>query len=181
MNAIIKIITFVVVLSGLIFVVSLLPIGPRSTGPIENTQGIPYPRLQDKIIVTEELAHADVYLREPVLGKNLVLEIDFTPVNITSLAVGVREDSFWLSYGSRQEIYPTPTEGVSTVSVEIPLTDKLQEADRSLDLMFFAQAPDGQEPQWELHDLKIRTSYAPITYTEFRNYLGSLINRERAL
>ncbi len=197
MMAIIKISGSAILLTGLIFFISLLPLKRPALGPIENIHGIPYPTEGNSIIVTEELAHADIYLREPVLAKKIILEIDFEPGNLTSLSVGIREDSFWLSYGGKQEIYSTPTlispsregekpEGVSTISVTIPLTDKLQEPDRSLDLMFFAEPlPAPRSPQgevgWELHNIQASVVYAQPAYAQFRNYISSILKRERAL
>jgi hypothetical protein len=177
-------------LAVVIFAISLVPVGPRKLGAVENIHGIPYPKDSNAIVITEELAHADIYLMEPVLAKQLELTITYRPVNLTSLAVGVREDSFWLSYGGKQGIYPTPTlispsregekkEGVITTSLSIPLTDKLQETDHSLDLMFFAESDD--EVRWELHNVNAKVSYAWPTYQQFRNYVGSIIKRERAL
>lgn len=179
-------------LTALIFCLSLLPRGQRELGTIENIHGILYPELVEghtrARLITESLAHADIYLEEPVLAKQLELTLTYRPINLTTLAVGVREDSFWLSYGERQEIYrqvDSPVSvtdgnspGVSTVQLTVPLTDKLQETDRSLDLMFFAE---GDTPLWELHDLKANVTYARPTYRQFRNYVGSVLKRERAL
>lgn len=167
-----------------IYAASLLPAGTRPVSLIENIHGIPYPerRIENMSVrvITEDLAHADIALQEPVFGKQLVLTITYRPVNLTSLSVGVREDSFWLSYGSRQPV-PAARDSVQTETVTIPLTDKLQERDRSIDVMFFAEAPAGQDPQWQLYAIEARTEYDWPTSRELRNYLRSIIKRERAL
>lgn len=162
-----------VVVTALLLLASLLPQGLRDHGPVENIHGIPYPAEDDHIIITEPLAHADIYLNESVLAKKLVLEIDFDPGNTTGLAVGVREDPFWLSYDGRVPAART---------VVIPLTDKLQEPNRSIDLMFFAEAPRSPgEVGWELHSLSARVEYALPDWPQLRNYARSILYRERAL
>lgn len=181
MNAVVKILGSAIIIACLVFLVSLIPIREATLGPIENIHGIPFPKNNGGTVITEELAHADVYLNEPVLAKNLFLIIDFESGNLTSLSVGVREDSFWLSYGNRQEFYSTIHDPQSHNPIIIPLTDKLQETDRSVDLMFFAEAPAGQEPLWELRDIQIETQFSDVTYPQFRNYIGSILKRERAL
>ena len=165
-----------VVLASLIFLASLLPQGTRRLGPIENIRGIPYPRLaKEQILITEHLAHADVYLKEPALAKQLLLEIDYDSGNTTSLFVGVREDSFWQSYGSRVPL----NREESKARIVIPLTDKLQETDRSLDLMFFAEAND--DPLWEISSLRASVQYSVPNWPEFKNYVRGILYRERAL
>lgn len=183
------IISSALLLIAVLFSASLLPIGGRSLRVTENIHGVPFPKQENIILITEPHAHADVYLQEPVLAKQLELTITYRPVNLTSLAVGIREDSFWLSYGSKQEIFRAGnTSGVATDSSEvketqitIPLTDKLQETDRSLDLMLFAEGADNADPLWELHDISANITHAKPTLAQFKDYARSILKRERAL
>lgn len=172
-----------------IFIASLMPVGARPVSKLENIHSIPYPVLYEGSstiaqLVTEPLAHADVALHEPVLGKKLRLKIVYDAIHITSLAVGVREDSFWLSYANRQPICGPPPSQSCTPNFEpevvltLPLTDKLQETDRSIDLMFFAE---GENPQWALHQLKASVEYDIPPWPQLKNYIRSLVKRERAL
>ncbi|MEK7556383.1 MAG: hypothetical protein AAB538_00210 [Patescibacteria group bacterium] len=182
MPEVLKIMGAALALTSCIFLLSLVPLRRVALGQIENIHGIPYPQDQSNShLITEPLAHADIYFPSPVLAQELRLEIKYTPTNLSSLAVGVREDSFWLGYGSRQPL-PTRNEEFSMAIVKIPLTDKFQEIDRSLDLMFFAESPDGDAPLWQLHDVQIGTSLPTMpSYQQFRNYAGSILKRERAL
>lgn len=186
-------------LAGIILVVSLLPTGSRRVSPLENISSVLYPELAGSELVepveglsniqviTESIAHADIQLSEPVLAKQLKLTVRYRPVNLKSLAVGVREDSFWLSYSRRQEIFRADnTPGVALAApavqeaqITIPLTDKFQETDRSLDLVFFAESES--DPYWELHGLQARVAYAWPSWPEFKNYVRSVLSRERAL
>lgn len=182
MNEFLKLFGGAGLLTVVLFLLSLVPLKKTALGPIENIHGIPYPAGQNNsVIITEPLAHADVRLGTPVVGKQLELAVTYTPQNISSLSVGVREDSFWLSYGSRQEFYRDSAPGVRQARVMLPLTDKLQEKDQSIDLMFFAEAPEGQPPLWELQSLEVKTMLDLPSYPELRNYVGSILKRERAL
>lgn len=164
------------VLTGLLFAASLLKTGERTVAPLENIHGIPYPTQNDAQLITEKLAHADIFLTEPVLAKNLNLTISFEPGNLKQLGVGVRENEFWLSY-TPVPLYPNINQ---TQTITIPLTDKLQEKDRSLDLMFFAEAKNKQ-PQWEVVSVKATTKHVMPTKAQLKDYLRSIIKKERAL
>lgn len=155
----------------------LLSGGPRELGQVENIQGIPYPAQNNVLLITEPLAHADIYLKESVLAKELILDIIYRPINLKSLAIGVREDSFWLSYGQRQSL--PISDKRQAISLVIPLTDKLADKDGSIDLMFFAESEG--DPLWELHDVKAKVQYAKPTYRHFKNYIRSLVTQEKAL
>lgn len=162
-----------------IFGLSTLLKGERSHGVVENISGIPFPETPDhSILITEELAHTDIHLTEPVFAKNLTLQITFKPGNLNNLAVGIREDSFWLSYGSKQQIFSGSDQASTLV---IPLTDKFQDTDRSLDVMFFATAQGNEQPKWELQNLSAKVEYAHPSWTEFKKYARSILKRERAL
>lgn len=175
----------------LIFAASILPRGQREVGRIESAQGIPFPALEGTTTITQTLAHADVFLREPVVFKQLTLSFEFRPITTTPLAVGVRENSFWLSY--RPVTFFSPDEesdtAWQTATVNFPLTDKLQEADRSIDVMFIAgkQAEAFLENQvndptlWEMRNLRAAVSVYWPSRDELKDYIRSVLYMERAL
>ena len=146
-----------IALTGSIFAEPVLKFGERTVTPLENIHGIPFAAQNNVQVITEELAHADIFLTEPVLAKNLTLKISFRPGNLQRLSVGVRENDFWFSY-TPIPLYPSSSASWRTTqTIVVPLTDKLQEKDRSLDLMFFAEAKS-REVQWELVSLTATTS-----------------------
>ncbi len=182
----------VVALILIVFAVPLSFAGPRTIGVIENIDGIPFPKKDNTAVVTEKLAHADIYLHEPVLGKRLILTVTFTPHTIKQLHVGVRENAFWLSY-QKMELYhasPASNHQPLTRTVSIPLTDKLQEVNRSVDLMFFAKTPQSTEDidenirdttLWELHTITAQVQPTLPTLPQLKDYAKSILTRERAL
>ena len=132
---------------------TLLPTSPN-LGPLENIHGIAYPQVDNHWHITEEMAHSDVYLTKPVLAQSLTLTITFAPRDLAKLEVGIRENSFWLSY-PRQEIYnqnelltTPPAGGLLTKNITIPLTNKLADRDGSVDLMFFSTPRRASDPVW---------------------------------
>ncbi len=175
----------------IIFIGSLLPAGSRTLGPIENIDGMPFATNNGATQVTQQLAHVDVYLREPVLLKQLRLKIDFDPLAVERLEVGVRADSFWLSY-PREVIYDR-RQGVGgrrTQEVVIPLTDKLADADRSVDVMFFAKTlTSGEEvdrgasddTHWQLWRLAASVERAWPNAKQLKDYVKSILGRERII
>lgn len=172
---------------------SVLPYGQRAVSHIENIQGVPYPVEGDLITVVEALAHFDVYLREPVIAKKLHLTFDFIPFAVTQLGVGVRENSFWLSY-EPQLFYQAGSSDKSTttlhsVSLTIPLSDKIQERDRSIDVMFMA-APANLLPladpltdttYWQIKNLQATVEYDRPSLSAWRDFIRSIVRRERVL
>jgi len=186
-----------VVLATFIFSFSLLNEGVRSLAPIETIKGIDYPRLDSGAQIYEALAHSDLALLEPAFGKNVDLTVAFTPHDIEHLSIGIRRNSFWLSY----EMIPLysrtnasdPEQSILR-RITIPLTDKLQDKDRSLDVMFFADTTKssghhvidpatliGQQVYWELETFEaavVNTTPSPLATV---NYLASILTRERAL
>ncbi len=164
-----------------IYAVSLLSQDSLLLGHVENIHGIPFSQNNKNILIEESLAHADIYLKQPVFAKEIVLNIQFIPANIQSLAVGIRENDFWLSYpkNTMYEQENTPTNNLQPITskITIPITDKLQETDQSLDLMFFAE---GENIQWELVSLTANVQYAWPNYLEFKDYARSILKRERA-
>lgn len=174
--------------------------GPREIGPIENIDGIPFPKQADgTMVVTEKLAHADVSLTESVLGKSLRLTVTFSLGNLTKLEVGVRENEFWLSYAPTQELYSSWADAraeargeggsrVLTRTVEIPLTDKLPDRDGSVDVMFFATNSASQATEdegtadatlWYLQSITAEVSPVLPTWAQFKDFVRSGLTRER--
>ena len=179
-------------LAALLFAASLLPTGARFLGIVENIHGIPYPQVAGSTAVLEHLAHSDVFIDQPVVGKGLRATVSFTPVAVKKLYIGVRENDFWLSY-PWQLVYEKKGSESSypiTKTVVIPLTDKLQEADQSLDLMFLAdpdtlalepERPLEEKVHWNLHELQVETINLKPTPGQLRDYIRSIIKRERPL
>jgi hypothetical protein len=185
----------VIVVAAALAASPLLRSGPQDTGTLENIDGIPYPERDGVVTVTEKLAHADIYLKEPALAKDLVLSVTFTPYDTTRLEVGIRENSFWLSY-PRQVIYqakdtPRQDEPESiTHTVTIPLTDKLTDSDGSVDLMFFAENKHSTRSEdegiddatlWRLDDMAATTVLAKPSPAALKDYVRSILTREKPL
>ena len=96
-----KALTYIVgalVLSTIIFSISLLLAGSREITPLENIDGVPFPQVDGVQQISEQLAHADLYLNQPGLAQELELTVTFTPHDLEALYVGVRDNAFWLSY-----------------------------------------------------------------------------------
>lgn len=164
--------------------------GTRSHGAIESIDGIPYPVVNGDTQVLEKLAHADVYLSESVFAKELALQLTFDPGNLTSLSVGVRENSFWLSYPKVTVWSQGDPVGEQTKTVYIPLTDAMQDSNQSIDLMFFAQTSQSTSEvdegvtdsvHWELISFDASVSPSVPTIAQAKNFVRSLISRERPL
>jgi len=181
------------VLTGGLFGVSLLAHGERSTLPLENIHSVPFPVQGGVTLIDEHLAHTDVFLTEPVLGKVLTLNIAFRPDTANTLAVGVRQGPFWLSYTPTEFFHRTPTtvsSALQATRVQVPLSGAIQSNDQSVDVMFFtdlAHYPMDVDPaqadhtHWELASFKAEVSSRWPTATELRHYLGRLIRRDRPL
>lgn len=207
MDSMKKIPTFILVLAvfvlvAVVYIWRFAQSGPRTLGPIESIHDTAFPQEDDHMLITEKLAHVDVFLQEPVLGKKLRLEVTFEPGNLTRLEVGVRENSFWLSYAKlmvynhpdRQGDHPSfvrrgNTELLTRV-IEIPLTDKLADRDGSVDVMFFATnlASDATEYEgiddktlWQLHSLTAEVSPTLPTWSELKDFIKSRLQGERPI
>jgi len=170
-------------LTGTLFLSQLLINSSPTFTRLENIHGIRFPETNGQIDVTEKLAHLDIELSEPVFAQELVLKINFIPLETEELYVGVRENSFWLSY-PWQQIFP------GEVDLIIPLTDKLQDTDRTIDLMFLAGPKAGlanpdlknqDTTHWQLVSLTASVRPAIPTLPQIKNYLASLLKRERPL
>lgn len=180
-----------IIVTGALFGISLTVTGNRDISALENIDGIPFPRPDNAVLITEKLAHADIYLQEPVLAKNLRLTITFNPKHTKELAVGVRANSFWLSY-PKVNIYNMATDrpGVQSRELLLPISTAIQDTDRSIDIMFFATTAVSTASEdegvfdavdWELHNLTAKTELTWPSAVEVKNYLGSIIHRERPL
>lgn len=175
-----------------LFGVSLLPTGERTVRPLHNLHGVPYPVAGTGQLILEKLAHTDVYLREPVFAKQVVLDITFIPYATGELAVGVRRDPFWLSYERKTFFEQRGGEQTTpqTARVVIPVTDALQEADRSIDVMFFAGTDfseatldlgETDTTRWQLVSLQAAVLYSWPTVEQAKDYIRSIVQRERPL
>ncbi len=149
-------------------------------GTLESIHGVPFPKFEDSIVILEEMAHADLFLRENVFAKKLTLTISFNPEDSTTLDIGVRENEFWLSY-TPYRLYEKgiDPEGFQTKEIEIPLTSALQDVDRSVDLMFFST--EQAETKWRIHAFRATVEPIMPTMKEVKNYIKSIIIRERPL
>lgn len=185
------IIAFVILASVIAVVTSqTLARGPRDLSIVESIDGIPFPASNGTTRVLETLAHVDVYIGQPVFAQKLMLAVTFDPKGMERIAVGVRENGFWLSYNPFvlwDKDFPA---GSQTRFIEIPLTDKFQEPDNSIDLMFFAYAPGSKgeidlgthdTTDWEIVSIVASAKpYAPV-WSEIKDYVRSVVRRERAL
>ncbi len=165
----------------IVFAVSIADSGERTRGAIENIHGIPYPEQNGSIVVTEEMAHTDIFLRESVFAKHAKIIVTFDPGNTDSLNLGVRENEFWLSYRK----YPLYKKGIDKVGFQtkeltIPLTDVLQDTDQSIDLMFLAERSGGAV-QWNIHAFRATVFSDMPSAAETKAYVKSILIRERAL
>lgn len=167
---------------------------PVDTSTLENIHGIPFPTYANQSLITEKLAHADLYLRHSRLARRLDLTVSFTPTAITGLSVGIRDNPFWLSY-NKINLCCTAAEladpsAVLTKTVTIPVTDKIADRDGSLDLMFFATNPNSLAVEdagvhdrtvWQLHDLSVRDEPALPNRSSLRDFIQSFITRAKPL
>lgn len=166
----------------IIFSASVIIPASLTLGKLENIHGIPFATIDHQTHINEPLAHIDVYLNQPVFARTLELTISYLPNETSQIMTGVRENSFWLSYNP-QTIYnvnthPTFNNQTKTSIIDIPLTDKLQEPNRSIDLMFFAN-PD--TANWEIINIKARTKLSIPSTTMLIDYIKSILKRQRAL
>lgn len=168
--------------------------GERFAGVLENIKSIPFYQDDFGFLVTEKLAHADVYLREPVLAKKMRISFKFIPMDMSELALGIRENPFWLSYEPIVFYQVSqgnhPNNKIQEAVIEIPLSDKIQDSDQSIDLMFFGHFPgegsgeyEGERDltKWVLQDMRITTFLTRPSRGELKDYFRSLITEERPL
>ncbi len=196
-TVIVAIIVSLIAASALTYVTLASQSRPRIS-LVENIRGIPFPQAESSVIITEKLAHADIYLKQPPLTQQLILTITFTPHATALLEVGIRENSFWLSYPKYvlyEEKSDSPAVSSSiTKTVSIPLTDKIVDRDGSVDLMFFASPPNSPSvakitedagvldtTYWQLHDIAAQVKFYWPNRAELKDYLKSILTREKPL
>lgn len=163
--------------------------------PLETIDGIPYSHDGARVLVDETLAHSDVLLNASRFGKTLYLTIRFLPGSADTLAVAVRENSFWFSYQpvifyDRQQA-GAAIEGEIEKTVTFPLTDKIQSDDQSLDVMFFARnktnLPDPALERsqntisWQLQSITGKQQSEIISWREFKQFSKRFLTRERPI
>ena len=190
---IVRIAAGALVITVAVFGISLMNRGSRDQAPLESINGVDYPIVEERIQVYEALAHTDIALVEPVFGKVAQVDVTFIPHDVRHLSVGIRRNSFWLSY-DLLPLYDSTADDqragqAVTKTITVPLTDKLQDHDRSLDLMFFAANSRPVDPAslinqptyWELLDLTVSVQNETPSPLATLNYLVSIVTRERAL
>lgn len=184
MNAIKKI-AGILLSSGIIIAIAALPSllssGPRKIGVLESIHGIPYPTQAAGILILEEMAHADVYLQESVFAKQITFTIAFDPKSVEQIDFGIRENPFWLSY-EKQPLYKKGIDplGSQVKTITVPLTRMIQEADQSIDAMFFAQDAE-REVQWSIQEFHGTVDSVMPSLPEVKSYAKSVLTRERPL
>ena len=189
---ILHVIILTVAILGITYTVPAMRTGEVELGDLENIHGIPYPLADGATLVQESLAHADIYLSGPVLAKNLELTITFIPQEIGRLDVGIRDNPFWLGY-PKHTLYErgtSPSDQQQTARVTVPLTDAIQESNRSIDMMFFASQQSGaitvdagiqDTTAWQLISVDARTSHTLPTTAQLKDYIKSIALKERPL
>ncbi len=182
-----------VCLAVLILLPSLVRTDVRQTTALESITSVPMPRQANNVVVTEPLAHTNILLHQPVFAKELILNIKFIPKDAENIAVGVRENSFWLSYQPTTfyERDTADSQSVQEQIVKIPLTDKLADTDQSLDVVFFTnypvdvnaftKNPTQSEVNWELVGLTAEVKNTLPSWPETKDFIKSVIYRERVL
>jgi hypothetical protein len=168
--------------------------GQRHIDSVENLKSIPFPKTNGSTLITEPLAHTDIQLAESTFAKNLNIEITFIPKEVDTLAIGVRENSFWFSYQPIPFYTKQSTQAVNepqTANVTIPLTDKLADTNRTIDVIFFANPPVdpgllekttiNDKTQWQLLNLKASTNLVMPTLPQLKDFIRSVTTRERVL
>lgn len=177
----IVIIAWSLLLPGVIFMFSLCKTGERDFGVVETIHGIPYPKIAERTIILEHMAHADMYLKEPVFAKRAVITVSFDPKESETISLGVRDNEFWLSY-IQYPLYVrgSDTLGQQTKTLSIPLSTSLQDKDRSVDFMFFTESTGGNV-EWSLGAFHANVELVMPTLPETKAYIKSILTRERAL
>lgn len=174
-----------------IYIFPIFSSGSRNIGNIETIHGIPYPKDGQAIIVEEKLAHADIFLQEPVLAKQLILTISFEPGNTKAIDVGIREGGFWFGY-AKEPLYRRGVDPAAfqTKQIRFPLSTAFQDTDRSIDSMFFSttsvstadiEEQDHDSVSWKVYSVTANVAPYAVSYAEVKSYLHSILSRERAL
>lgn len=182
-----------ILLTGLILVAFILQTGQRDLTALETIRSLKYPiNEQGLTIITEPLAHTDLQLHEPVIGKKLDLTITFIPGNVKTLSVGARQNSFWLSYEPVQfyQAAETNSNPAITTTVSLPLSRALPDTDGSIDLLFFADYPVSESDLalpstnktiWYAQDIQAQVGLYWPTWLDWKDFIKSLMKRERVI
>lgn len=163
-----------------VFIAPVLFSGDRRIGVLETIHGIPFAVDNATTHIEEDLAHADIFLKEPLIAKKLMLTISFDPKKTQSIEVGVREGGFWLGY-AKKVVYQQGKDklGFQAKEIQFPLTTMFQDKDRSIDVMFFSKS---QTPiSWDIHAIRAETKLTDPSFPDVKEYIKSILKRERAL
>ncbi|MEO6077817.1 MAG: hypothetical protein ABIP54_03450 [Candidatus Andersenbacteria bacterium] len=146
--------------------------------PLETIHAIPYPMQAGAVHILENLAHADIFINSPVVGKQLDVTITFNPKNTTSIDMGVRNGPFWLGY-DKQNIYNKDIDqsGMITKTVFFPLTSAFQDTNQSIDLMLFTEG----QVDWSVATITAKVYPVWPTTPQLKDYIKSLWHREREI
>lgn len=177
---VIWIVLFGIVVPSILFGLDILKHGARELGVLESIYGIPFPAQGDKIIINEEMTHADLFLQESIFAKRANITVSFDPEQLTAIDLGVRDNSFWLSYIK----YPLYQKGIDpigpqTKTLAIPLTAAIQDKNRSIDLMFFAEP--SASLRWSIQSFHATVEPIMPTTAEVKNFIHGIIDRERPI
>lgn len=175
------IVILTLVIPLVLFGCSLLKGGQRNLGVLETIHGIPYPVDNGSTVILEDMAHTDLFLREPVLAKQAMFTITFDPGNAEAIDIGVRDNEFWLSY-IKYPLYRigVDTDRPQTKTITIPLTTALADTNRSIDMMLFTEASRGM-PEWRIQDFHASVEFDMPTVSEAKAYIKSVLVRERVI
>ncbi len=188
----------IIILSLIIIAFTVLPLiwftskTSIKVGSLENIKGIPFAAHNNSVLITEELAHTDIYLNKSIFAKQAKIKITFTPLKTSSISVGIRENPFWLSY-TQYPLYNSSANNSQNDKIRaeatIPLTDKLTDKDGFLDMMIFSNSPNlsiaGQPhpdfTYWLLHDLEINVEPVVPSRLEAKDFILSIFKNEKPI
>ena len=185
------VICLAIVITGAVYMRSVLSSGTVAIAPLETIHAIPYPLQNGVTLVNEKLAHADIFLQAPVFAKKLSLTVTFDPKNTTSIDAGIRSGSFWLGY-DKQSLYKKGVDsvGIQKKTLVFPLTASFEDTNQSIDLMFFGQSAQSttavEEDEtdtvsWSVSDIHATVHPMLPSKAQVKDYIKSLWNREREI
>jgi len=191
LHQVISLIGLIIIIAVALYLASFWQSSSPDISDLTNIHGIAYPTQNGHTIVTEKLAHADIYLKGSIFAKQAVVTITFTPNQSQFIDLGIRENEFWLSYPWHR-IYAhvpdrDPTEPI-TRTIIIPLTDKLPDHDGSLDFMIATTNQNAEAGEyegvtdstnWSLHDINIEVTPTLPTAPQVKNIMRQLITGTR--
>jgi hypothetical protein len=153
-----------------------------------NIDGIAFSTSNGSILISEQLAHSDLAINRPVLASTIVISLEFIPVRINYLALGIRQGEFWLDYDPIVIFEGNSHNEIVNFNASIPVTAALQDRDQTLDLMLIASPDALKQPDlgvddktwWEIKSINISIRNELPSMSDLRNYVGSIVRRERA-